>query len=739
MKKHLISICALVAIANAATIKDIKFIGLNHLSNTSAINITGLKIGEEINLAKINTAILNLYKQNYFENITVENNNGILEIIVTEKPTIAKVSITGIASNDRKQVESILGIKRGTLLDEGSIKETIERIKAYYEAKSYFDTIVEYKKKTLENTDGLELEFIVNRGENIIIDNVHLSGVKKFSYSDIEPAVVNKEKEFMGWMWGRNDGKLKVFELSNDSSRIADEYMKKGYLDVQVSSPYLKTYTDTYQANLTYFIKEGKPYKIKSISIENPLFDDKQNTQTVKDLKSNAGKTINIEDIRKDVKTIETQSADLGYAFVEVYPDIQKNDQTQEATVVFKVIPHDKVYIRNVIISGNSRTVDRVIRRELYITEGNLYNRTDLSESKNALKRTSYFDDVNIKEEKVDDTHIDLIVDVKEASTGAISGGIGYGSSDGILLNASLSDTNIFGSGIKSSVSVDKSDDTLSGRISLINPRVLDSQYSLGGTLYSNNYKWDNYSEKNYGFDITVGRQFARYYNVSLTYNLEQSDIYHLSPTLLRTGYELGKSIKSSITPAITFNNTDDYYLPRSGIIASTSLEYAGLGGDQEFISSSSKFNFYQGLQDYIGYDLIYRYKASFYKVWDEGYLPINQRIYLGGIRSIRGFESRTVSPKNQWGDEVGGTIAFANSVELSFPLIDRIKLRGSVFFDYGMIGRKNLDEIKRMSTGIGIEWITPIGPLQLVFAKPLNDKKGDDTNSFEFNLGTRF
>ncbi|EAH4556473.1 outer membrane protein assembly factor BamA [Campylobacter jejuni] len=739
MKKHLISICALVAMANAATIKNIKFIGLNHLSNTSAINIAGLKIGEEINPAKINTAILNLYKQNYFENIAVENNNGILEIIVTEKPTIAKVSITGIASNDRKQVESILGIKRGTLLDEGSIKEAIERIKAYYEAKSYFDTIVEYKKKTLENTDGLELEFIVNRGENIIIDNVHLSGAKKFSYSDIEPAVVNKEKEFMGWMWGRNDGKLKVFELSNDSSRIADEYMKKGYLDVQVSSPYLKTYTDTYQANLTYFIKEGKPYKIKSISIENPLFDDKQNAQTVKDLRSSAGKTINIEDIRKDVKTIETQSADLGYAFVEVYPDIQKNDQTQEATVVFKAIPHDKVYIRNVIISGNSRTVDRVIRRELYITEGNLYNRTDLSESKNALKRTSYFDDVNIKEEKVDDTHIDLIVDVKEASTGAISGGIGYGSSDGILLNASLSDTNIFGSGIKSSVSVDKSDDTLSGRISLVNPRVLDSQYSLGGTLYSNDYEWDNYSEKNYGFDITVGRQFARYYNVSLTYNLEQSDIYHLSPTLLRTGYELGKSIKSSITPAITFNNTDDYYLPRSGIIASTSLEYAGLGGDQEFISSSSKFNFYQGLQDYIGYDLIYRYKASFYKVWDEGYLPINQRIYLGGIRSIRGFESRTVSPKNQWGDEIGGTIAFANSVELSFPLIDRIKLRGSVFFDYGMIGRKNLDEIKRMSTGIGIEWITPIGPLQLVFAKPLNDKKGDDTNSFEFNLGTRF
>ncbi|MBZ7950106.1 outer membrane protein assembly factor BamA [Campylobacter molothri] len=737
--KKIISVCLLATLSGATVIKEIKFSGLNHLSNTSALNITGLKIGEKLDLSKVNKAILNLYKQNYFDNIAVKENNGILNIIVTEKPSIAKITVTGIASNDRKQIESILGIKKGNLFDESSAKEACDRIKNYYEARSYFDTIVEYKTKTLNNTDGLELEFIVNRGENIIINNVYLSGAKKLSYSNIEPAVINKEKEFMGWMWGRNDGKLKIFELNNDSARISDEYMKKGYLDVQVSAPYLKTYTDIYQADLTYFIKEGKPYKIKNISIENPLFEEKQNLKTIKNLRSSVGKIINIEDIRKDVKTLETQSADLGYAFVEVYPDIQKNDETHEATINFKVIPHEKVYIRNVIIANNSRTVDRVIRRELYITEGNLYNRTDLTESKNALKRTSYFDDVNIKEKKVDDTHIDLIVDVKEASTGAISGGIGYGSSDGLLLNASLSDTNIFGSGIKSSVSVDKSNDTLSGRISLLDPRVLDSQYSLGGTLYSNDYEWDNYSEKNYGFDITVGRQFARYYNVSLTYNLEQSDIYHLSPTLLRTGYDLGKSIKSSISPALSFNNTDDYYLPRSGIIASTSLEYAGIGGDQKFLSSSTRFNFYQGLQDYIGYDLIYRYKASFYKVWNRGYLPINQRIYLGGIRSIRGFESRTVSPKNEWGDEVGGTIAFANSVELSFPLIDRIKLRGSMFFDYGMIGRKNLDEIKRMSTGVGLEWITPIGPLQLIFAKPLNKKKGDDTSTFEFNLGTRF
>lgn len=737
--KKVMSICAFCSLLNAAHIKEIKFNGLQHLSYETALRLSGLKVGEEIDAAKINAAILNLYRQNYFKNIVVEENDGILSFNLSEKPSIAKITIKGIASNDRKHIEGILGIRRGALLDEATIREAKERIRGYYEAKSYFDTVVETEQKNLENTEGLELEFIVNRGENIIIDSVHLSGGEKFSYADIEPAIVNKEQEFMGWMWGRNDGKLKIFELNNDRSRISDEYMKRGYLDVQVSPPQLKAYTDSYRADLTYVIKEGQPYKITNISIENPLFDAEANEEIVSDLKSEVGDIINIEKVRRDIKSIETQIADLGYAFVEVIPDIQKNSQTQEADVVFRVIPNEKVTIRNVIISGNLRTVDRVVRRELFLTEGNLYHRTDLIESINALKRTSYFEDVDIREERVDDTHMDLIVEVKEASTGSISGGIGYSSSGGLLLNASLSDSNIFGSGLKSSVSVDKDDDTLSGRISLENPRILDSAYSLGGVLYSSDYDWNDYSEKNYGFEITLGRQFARYFNANITYNLEQSDIYSLSETLKRTGYQLGESIKSSITPALSFNNTDDYYLPRSGIIASTSLEFAGLGGDQKFLYSNSKFNFYQGLEDYIGYDLIYRYKASFYKVWDRGYLPINERIFLGGIRSIRGFENRTVSPKNEYDDEIGGKIAFANSAELSFPLIDRIKLRGSMFFDYGMIGKKNLDEIQRMSTGLGVEWITPIGPLQLVFAKPLNDKKGDDTNSFEFSLGTRF
>ncbi|AJC87209.1 outer membrane protein assembly factor BamA [Campylobacter insulaenigrae] len=723
----------------ASTIKEIKFEGLSQLSKESAIEISKLKIGQKIDVENINTAIKNLFSRNYFKDILVEEKNGIILFKVVEKPSIGKIDIQGIASNDRKQMEALVGLRPGLLYDENSIKESIEKIKLFYQAKGFYDTVVEVKNEKLSNSNALKITFIVNRGENIIIENVYLSGAKKLDYSDIEPAIANKQKEPFGWMWGFNDGKLKIFDLENDSSRISDVYLKEGYLDVSVSSAFLKTYTDTYQADLTYFINEGEIYKVKDIKIFNPIFSDEENNELAHDLELTIGKKVNIEKLRKDIKTIETKTADLGYAFVQVIPDIQKDKENHKAVILFKVIPNEKVYVRNVEISGNTKTVDRVIRRELYLTEGNLYNRTDLIDSKNALRRTAYFDNVDIKEQRIDDTHVDLIVEVKEASTGAISGGIGYGTSDGILLSASLSDANILGSGMKGSVNIDKGDDTLSGRVSLKNPRLNDSDYSLGGSLYSDRFEWNSYDERNYGFEISLGRSLGRYTNVDLSYNLEQSDIYKLSDRLIKQGYKLGKSYKSSLTPSIVFNNTDDYYLPRSGIIASTALEYAGIGGDQQFINSTTKFNYYRGLEDYIGWDLIYRYKASFYKVWDQGYLPINERVYLGGIGTIRGFDRRSVSPKNEWGDETGGTVAFANSAELSFPIFDRIKLRGSVFVDYGTIGEHSLTQIQRWSTGLGFEWITPLGALNLVFAKPFNTKPSDDLSKFEFMLGARF
>ena len=756
MKKSVFLLLLGTVLANAQQITSINFKGLVHLSPETAKEIMGLKVGDDLSGDSTDRAIAKLFRQGYFDDIYIENEGGDVTVTVKEKPSIARIDIKGVVTNDKTAIDGLINIKQGNMYDELAIERAKERIRQYYESKGYFDTIVDVTKEPVAgNESSLFVTMNINRGENIIIENVNLVGAKLFDYNDVEPVVANKEREFMGWMWGRNDGKVKLFELPNDPARIQDKYYQKGYLDATVSNPYLNAYMDNYTADLTYYVTEGEQYRVSSVDIEAPEFLELDKEKILKDFRLESGDVMNSARLRQDMKKLDDIVADKGYAFVRINPKTEKNVEDKTVSIVYEVVPDEKVYIRNVQISGNDRTVDRVVRRELYLTEGNLYSRTDLQDSKDALKRTSYFDDVEIEEQRVGANQVDLLVKVKEASTGSISGGIGYGSSDGLLLNASLSDTNVFGSGMKGVVSVDRSDNELSGQIGLTNPRLFDSEYSLGGTLYANDYNWNSYDEKSYGLNVVVGRKLTRNLSASLGYIIEQSRISGLSDVLKTVGYKDGKSLKSSLIPSITYNSTDDYYLPRTGIIASTSLEFAGVGGDEKFLKSRTNFNWYQGIREWVDYDLIFRFKSSFGKIWDRGWVPINERLYLGGIRNLRGFESRTVSPKvkvssGSW-YETGGDMSFNSSAELSFPLIERVKMRGVLFFDYGVIHGKianvtapgivdHIDgRISRYSAGAGIEWVTPMGPLQLIFAKPLKKQDGDDTSTFEFTIGQRF
>ena len=756
MKKSVFLLLLGAVLANAEQITSINFKGLVHLSPETAKEIMGLKVGDELNVDSTDRAIAKLFRQGYFDDIYIENKGGDVTVTVKEKPSIARIDIKGVVTNDKTAIDGLINIKQGNMYDDLAIERAKERIRQYYESKGYFDTVVDVTKEPVAgNESSLFVTMNINRGENIIIENVNLVGAKLFDYDDVEPVVANKEREFMGWMWGRNDGKVKLFELPNDPARIQDKYYQKGYLDATVSNPYLNAYMDNYTADLTYYVTEGEQYRVSSVDIEAPEFLELDKEKILKGFRLESGDVMNSARLRQDMKKLDDMVADKGYAFVRINPKTEKNVEDKTVSIVYEVVPDEKVYIRNVQISGNDRTVDRVVRRELYLTEGNLYSRTDLQDSKDALRRTSYFDEVEIEEQRVGANQVDLLVKVKEASTGSISGGIGYGSSDGLLLNASVSDTNVFGSGMKGVISVDRSDNELSGQIGLTNPRLFDSEYSLGGTLYANDYSWNNYDEKSYGLNVVVGRKLTRNLSASLGYIIEQSRISGLSDVLKTVGYKDGKSLKSSLIPSITYNSTDDYYLPRTGIIASTSLEFAGVGGDEKFLKSRTNFNWYQGIREWVDYDLIFRFKSSFGKIWDRGWVPINERLYLGGIRNLRGFESRTVSPKvkvlsGSW-YETGGDMSFNSSAELSFPLIERVKMRGVLFVDYGVIHGKianvtspgivdHVDgRISRYSAGAGIEWVTPMGPLQLIFAKPLKKQDGDDTSTFEFTIGQRF
>ena len=564
-------------------------------------------------------------------------------------------------------------------------------------------------------------------------------GAENVSYSDVEPYIANKSRELLGWFWGFNSGELKSYELPLDIEKIKNVYLQKGYLDAQVSTPFLRTYMDSFNAKISYNIEEGLPYRINSISfvVDSGLIDEEE---VLNNLSLEVGDIANVDKLRKDIEYIETVVANQGYAFVRVNPDIRQDADAQLVDIVYSITQGDKVKVRQVIIGGNTKTIDRVVRREMYLTEGQLYNRDDLKDSRDAIRRTGYFEDATINEVRVNRTEVDLIVDVKEAHTGAVSGGIGYGSSDGMILSASLSENNIFGSGIRASIDVERSENELQGRISLFNPRVRDSVYSLGGSIYAQENDWIDYKEKVRGFEINGGRRLGRYTSVNLAYVLQQTELRGLDkyPESLRRDEE-GIKIKSAIIPSIGFNNTDDYYLPRRGFDMGASFEYAGVGGDEKFIKTQYRFATFYGLEDIINYDLILRYRARLTMAWDKGFFPINERLYIGGLSSVRGYRSRSIGPRDSAGLLVGGDRSFVNTIEASIPLVKRFNMRAAFFYDYGMVGSGSFTQDKRAGAGISLEWISPMGPIAFIFAKPLMKKPKDETSTFEFSMGRLF
>ena len=739
MRKFLFGCASLAAVLNAAdTVKDIRFEGLVHISPAIAKEIIGIKKGSPIDMEKIDKSIKKLFKQKYFKDIWVTEEDGVLVYHFVEKPVIAKLDLAGYSDEKREEILELTGLHKGDIFDLERVERAKRAIVKMFEQKGIYDTVVEVRTEKL--TEGsVKVDIIIHEGENIIIKKVNLVGNKEFDYDDFEPYIANKEREFMGWLWGRNDGKLKINELEYDYLRIKDVYLKHGFLDADVSLPFLRTYFEDYSADLTYKIYEGKPYIVEKFEIR-----DTQNALNIEEIKEKLklkeGKVFNVEKLRKDLAKIKEFYQNNGYAYVKVVPDIRQDRENHTALVVINIVPGEKVYIHDVIISGNLRTKDRVLRREIYLAPGDEFSLEDLKDSINSLRRTGYFSDVKISERRVSKNEIDLLVNVKEAPTGSIVGGIGYGSYDGLLLNASISDRNVFGSGIEVSAEIDYSSKSLKGKLHFYNPRVFDSIYSFGGSIYNQRSDFYDYSEKTKGLNFTVGRKFGRYTNASLSYTLEKTELYDLSESLKdNIYYEEGTFVKSAVIPSIVYNNTDDFYLPRHGFIVGGSVEYAGIGGDDKYVKYYGNFSYFFGLEDYIDYDLILRYKARVGYIQKNGYLPLNEKFYIGGIRSVRGYKSGSLSPKNESGDLIGGKRMFSNSIEASIPLMKSGGMRLVFFVDYGMIGQENFDEIKRSGAGVGIEWLSPMGPMQFFYAKPLDDKEGDRPSSFEFIIGRRF
>lgn len=732
------------------TIKTIQFEGMMQLSKPVALRMLPFEVGDTLDEKSVNTAIKKFFNQGYFDDIWVEVNEGDLTFHFKEKAIISKVELKGWKESDEDVKLNVIQVKKGSLYNEQKLEAAKKRIIDAISTEGKIDSVVEIKTEHLEN-GSVKVTFVVNEGEEIIIDTLEYSGVKGVDSSDFNDVIANKEHQFMGWFWGRNDGKMSLKDLEYDNLRIRDYYMQYGYLDAKVNEPFVRVNFDHYTANMSYQIEEGVSYSISKITFfqESEVIAEEKIREIIA-LKE--GETFNIKTFREDSEKIKTLIADLSYAYVQVVPDLRKNKDDNTVEVVFKITPGERVKVRNVLISGNTRTLDRLIRRELYLGPGDMYSLTDLSDSRNALGRLGFFEGNTIEEKRVDNQTMDLVVKVKEAPTGNIQLGGGYGSFGGILLSIAVNDRNVFGSGINVGVKLERSQRTENYSFNISNPRLNDSDFSGNFSIFHSATNLFDYSIATQGVSLGVGHRFSRHVSGYLGYGYS-SNAYDLSRLDENSTFNVGfrdprffqDFTKSSVTVSINWDNTDDFYLPRSGFTLSQSFEKAGLGAEADFLKSRTSFNKYKGLEEWIGFDTIFRYKSRFNAIVDNGNIPIAEKFYMGGIRSVRGYQAFSLSPYEldpnapNGRRRLGGNMTFSNSAELSFPLVPKAKMRLVSFVDWGFIGDDSLSEISRGGYGLGLEWFSPVGPIQLMFARPLNEQEGDRTAAFEFTMGQRF
>jgi len=766
--KIILSWMLLGAFVMAQKVTQIKFDGLMHLSPSVALEIADIRVGDQMDSAKIDQSIKNFFEQGYFEDVWVDQQGGTLIYHFKEKVAIANLQVKGYGSGDEaKELLNGIGIKKGDLYDEARIEHAKKLLMAKLESKGNYDSVIDVTT-TPVGEGAVSIVFDVNKGEKIKIKKINFIGASKLSPSDLETDLVNKEESFLGWIPFLNSGEVKVDQLEYDAYRVKETYMKHGYLDAEVSKPLMKVDYSSYAAEIDYQIKEGVQYRVGKVTLSEDVKG--LDAQVLADeLKLKEGRVFNIKKMRQDMQMIQNAAGDLGYAYAKVLPQMNKDPETGVVNVQYVLSPGQKVKIHDVVISGNESTKDRVIRRYIYLAPGDYFNATDLKDSKNALGRTGFFDDVDIQSQRVSADEVDLLVKVKEASTGTISLGGGYGSYEGFMVNASISDKNLFGTGITGNLGFDISKISQSYNLSFVNPKVWDSKYSLGLNLYKREYEYIDYTEDSLGASLNLGREFYRHFYGSVGIG------YVDNKSKLNDGYsnEVERRIyndqytKTSGFLTLRYDDTDDYYLPREGIIASVNGEFASLDGSDynpetypegygTFTKIHAKFGAYYGMEDMIDYDLILRFKARgtyIARRSEDEKLPVAERLFMGGIGSVRGFDPYSIAPELPNGDRIGGTYRTSATVEASIPLSEAAKMRLAFFFDYGIIGmdkepwtdaqgnRQYYDpgDMSRSSAGAVVEWQSPFGAIDLVFAYPIDDEPGDETAVFEFSMGTKF
>lgn len=715
--------------------------------------VVTIKPGPAVSADDIDRSTKAVFQMARFSDVRValeeQDGKNVLSFTVVERPLVRTVKFSGNKELSEEKLRALITIKTPDLYDATVLSKNIEAILKAYKEAGYYAAKVEPQ---IDVTDLNEANITLNviEGEEILIDSIRFEGNKAFTAKELKKGMETQERWFLSWMTGRGAYQEEV--LNNDLALLTDRYFDLGHIQVKVHQPQVKMIKENRYLDILIEIEEGEQFRIGAVEVSGDLLRSREELITLLGLPS--GDLFSRKKLREGMMKVNDLYADEGYAYVNVAPLSKVNPEARTVDLTIEIEKSFLVVTRKIHVAGNSKTIDKVIRREIMLNEGDNFSATKIKESRRRIQNLGFFEEVKIGTEKTDSPgFMDLLVEVKEKPTGTFSLGFGYSSIDGFIGQTSITQDNLLGRGYKGNLSAAVGSKSTTYQFGLLDPQFLDSNLTLGFDLYKTDREYTDFSKKAMGGNLKLGIPLS--YNVKsfFVYRYEEKEIYDVDPSASSSIRDQeGFSTLSSIYASLSRDTTDFRIDPSTGTLSSASIEFAGLGGTEKFIKYELDHRYFR--------PLIWKFvfsahgRLGYVQEINNEPIPIDERYYLGGLSSLRGFQPREVGPRtmivstdsngnvlSSTYEFQGGTKSGYGNLEITFPLVAESGFKGVIFYDAGNAWSEDQDYFSdiRHSAGFGLRWMSPLGPLRLEWGKNLDPRDGEDSSDLQFSIGTMF
>jgi outer membrane protein insertion porin family len=734
------------------TVDEVRIEGNKKVEPEAILEKMTVKTGSRLDNYNLRSDIKKIYEMKYFEIVEahelIEDKKNILVIKVKEKPIISRIRFEGNDELSDDDLKGQIKTKEYNILDVNSIKGDIQILQKHYEEKGYYLAVADYNLDKNEN-DGVDLTFKIKEFDKVRVKKILFLGNNEVADKDLKGFMQTQEESLFSGLSG--SGNFKDFNFQTDIERLKYLYKTKGYLQVNIGNPQITVSEDKKWIFITIKVQEGPKFDVNNIFFNGELLFTESEMRS--ELKLKSGDTYSEEKLRQDIQALTEMYQDKGYAFANVLRTLQIVPGENKVDIVYSFEKGEIAYFGKISVKGNSRTRDKVIRRELRVHEGMMYSGSLLRRSKENVNRLGFFEPnsviFNTISPKGKDNVLDVEISVKERQTGQISLGAGYSTATQGFFQASIAQNNFRGLGQNLNLNVSLSRFQNSYNLGFTEPYFLDSRWTAGADIYkTQNSLLSSFSSEKWGGDVRVGYPLSDYLRFFVTLRHEYTNIQNVRNPTIDTDLENG--VAATLKTTIRYDRRNNIFEPTEGYYGSFSLEYAGLYGDQEWMKADVEARYYKPVYD----ELIFRTRfltQQLMKTTDRN-IPRTEKFQMGGSRNMRGYNFEDIGPRARLKDKVSGTERLFNlggefsvlsSFELEHPLIKEAGLKWVLFYDAGNV-YKTADGVDgqyplRQDYGFGFRWFSPIGVLRFEFGYPIDPEPDQRGHQFHFDIGQLF